>query len=373
MQSFTWIATAAFGVEGIVARELRALGLEDVRCENGRVLFCGDARAGALANMHLRCADRVFLRMAAFPATSFEELFQGVRAIDWGALLGVNDKFPVVRAKSVQSKLFSLRDLQAITKRAMVEAMKRTYHRDWFDETGATYPVEVSLYRDVATIALDASGTGLHRRGYRPMVGEAPLRETLAAALVTISRYDPERPFHDPMCGTGTLPIEAAMIARRRAPGLTRSFACESWSIYGPNDWRLLRQQAEEAVDTQSAIAPILGTDIDERALYAARTHARLAGVEKDIHFQRMDVRELTSSRARGLIVCNPPYGERLGDKRQAEALYRVMGNVFRALPDWKMGVITPQAGFERCFGARARSNRKLYNGKIQCYYYQYY
>ncbi|MGI6004156.1 MAG: THUMP domain-containing class I SAM-dependent RNA methyltransferase [Christensenellales bacterium] len=369
--AYTWMATAAFGIEGLVADELRALSARNVRCENGRVFFEGDAVLGAKANLWLRCADRVFLVMGEFPAATFDELFEGVRALPWGDFLPKDASFDVARAKSINSKLFSLSDSQAITKKAIAEAMKRKYKADWFQETGARFPVEVALNQDVATVSVDASGTGLHRRGYRPMTAEAPLRETIAAALVRLSYYRGGIPLHDPLCGSGTLPIEAAMAAKNIAPGLLRSFVSEIWPLYKGGAWEALRQEAI-ALKRTEPIENITGTDIDERALLMARRHAQLAGVERDIHFQRMDVRDISSKKAKGQIITNPPYGQRLGDKKSAEKLAEVMGRAFEKLPGWFVGVITADTDFPKHFGRRAKKNRKLFNGKIQCYYYQF-
>lgn len=370
MADYMWMATAAFGLEGIVARELRDLHMEDVKCENGRVTFRGDALAGAKANLWLRCADRVFLVMGQFPAKTFEELFQGVRALDWKGLLPRDAHFPVARAKSHNSALFSLRDIQSVGKKAMVEAMKAAYGASWFDETGASFPVEISLKDDIATVAVDASGSGLHRRGYRPIVGEAPLRETLAAAMVKIVRYRGDEPFMDPMCGTGTLCLEAAMAAYRIAPGLYRSFACEKWPLYDAKDFRMLRSEARD-LRRRDGVAEIVGRDIDPRAIETAKRHAQMASLSSQIRFEVRDVRDLPDRSDRGLVLCNPPYGERLLDQKGAALLARETGQSMRRhMPDWRVGMLSALESFPSDYGARPALNRKLYNGKLKCYFY---
>ncbi len=368
--SYLWMATAAFGLEGIVARELRSAHMQDVCCENGRVLFRGDAQAGAWANMWLRCADRVFLVMGSFPARTFEELFQGVRALDWASLLPRDAHFPVARAKSHNSALFSLRDIQSVGKKAIVEAMRRSYGCSWFDETGADFAVEIALKDDVATVAIDTSGSGLHRRGYRPITGEAPLRETLAAAMVKIARYRGDIPLIDPMCGTGTICLEAAMQACNIAPGLSRSFACEKWPLYQNDIWRTLRAQARD-VQRRGKNAPIMGSDIDARAVETARRHAQMAGLTDCIRFSCADVRDLPRRDDVGLVLCNPPYGERLLDQKSAKLLAGEMGKTLRMrIPQWRVGVLSGLADFPRCYGQRPVLNRKLYNAKLKCYFY---
>lgn len=368
--SYLWMATAAFGLEGIVARELRQAHMQDVTCENGRVLFRGDARAGAWANMWLRCADRVFLVMGSFQAHTFEELFQGVRALDWASFLPKDAHFPVARAKSHHSALFSLRDIQAVGKKAIVESMRQSYGNSWFEETGADFAVEIALKDDVATVAIDASGSGLHRRGYRPIMGEAPLRETLAAAMVKIARYRAEEPLLDPMCGTGTICLEAAMQACNIAPGLSRSFACERWPLYQNDIWRTLRAQARD-VQRRGTCEKIVGSDIDARVVETARRHAQMAGLSACIRFSCADVRDLPRSDERGLILCNPPYGERLLDQKAAALLAGEMGKTIRArMPHWRAGILSGLADFSRSYGQHPVLNRKLYNAKLKCYFY---
>lgn len=369
MRKFHLIATAAFGLEGVVAAELRRMGYE-VETENGRVRFCGTMADIARCNLWLRVADRLLIEVGSFKATSFEELFEGVRALPWEEYIPKEGCFPV-SGKAVASQLMSVPDCQAITKKAIVERLKQKYPVAWFEEAGETYKLEVGLLKDVATLTLDCSGAGLHRRGYRPLTAQAPLRETLAAALVLLCRWHPDRTLWDPMCGSGTIPIEAALIGRNIAPGMNRTFAAEDWRWMDKDVFRQARAQALEAIDRERELH-IIGTDIDERVLSTARFHAKSAKVEKDIHIQCQPLREMRTSREYGFIVCNPPYGERMGQIREAEQLYREMAKVFATLPTWGKNVITSYPNFERVYGRRADRRRKLYNGKLQCQYYQF-
>ena len=366
----TYIATCKFGLEGLVAEELRVLGAHSVRTENARVFFSGNWDILCAANLWLRTGDRVFLLLGEFPATTFDELFEGVKAIEWEALLEKDAQFPV-KGKTAKSILHSVSDCQAITKKAIVERMKTKHKVNWFAETGCKYIVEVGLLDDVATIALDASGAGLARRGYRTLNVEAPLSETLAAAIVDISRWRSDRPLWDPMCGSGTIPIEAAMLATHRAPGLTRDFALQEWGFLPNNLLNRARSSAQDAF-TPSAPFEIMGSDIDETALELSRFHAKNAGFER-IKFFHQDVREIKSQTPGGTILCNPPYGERLLDKKTVEQLYAQMGAAFMALPNWKYCILSSHPQFERMFGKRADKRRKLYNSSIVCQLYQYF
>lgn len=365
------IATAAFGVEAVVARELHELGYEDSSVENGKVTFSADEKAVCRANLWLRTAERVLLKMGSFPVRSFEELFERTKALPWPDWLPEDANFPV-EGKSVRSQLHSVPDCQAIVKKAVVESMKRRYKREWFEETGARYTIEVALLNDEAMLTIDTSGKGLHKRGYRELAGPAPLKETLASALILLSRWRAGRELLDPLCGSGTIPIEAALIGQNVAPGLRRSFAAENWPNVPAPLWREARVEAEDLARRDSEVR-VLGSDIDGEALELARLHAREAGVEKNVFFQRLPLAQLRSSKKYGYIICNPPYGERLGERREVERLYREMGQVFGALDTWSFYVLTAHTGFEALFGRRADKRRKLYNGRIECQFYQFF
>lgn len=349
MAGIELIATATFGLEAVVAREVRELGYNDVAVENGRVTFKCDLQAIPRANLWLRSADRVLVKMGEFPALSFDELFEKTKALNWLEWLPENAQFPV-EGKSIRSKLSSVPDCQAIVKKSVVEKMKQRYKKVWFEETGPRYTIEVALLKDIATLTIDTSGAGLHKRGYRKLTGTAPLKETLAAALVSLSRWQPDRTLIDPMCGTGTIPIEAALQGLNLAPGRQREFASEKWPVIPAGLWHKARQEAEDLACTQKKLK-IRGTDIDKEALNMARYHARLAGVEEYIHWQQAPFDELRSRQKYGYIICNPPYGERLEDSLSVERLYRKMGFVFKGLDTWSFYVLTAHRGFEKFFG----------------------
>ncbi|MFZ5633478.1 MAG: THUMP domain-containing class I SAM-dependent RNA methyltransferase [Bacillota bacterium] len=365
------IATATFGLEAVVAREVRELGYDQVTVENGRVTFRADEGAICRANLWLRSADRVLVKMGEFPATSFDELFEKTKALPWPDWIPEDANFPV-QGKSVRSKLFSVPDCQAIVKKAVVESMKRRYRRQWFEETGPRCTIEVALLKDVATLTIDTSGPGLHKRGYRKLSSAAPLKETLAAAMVGLSRWQPDRVLVDPFCGSGTIPIEAALIGLNRAPGLGREFAAEKWPAVPARLWREARQEAGDLARPRADLQ-IRGTDADGEVLSLARYHARQAGVEGHIHWQQMPVADLRTQKKYGYIICNPPYGQRLEELRAVEGLYREMGRVFRGLDTWSFYVLTTHHNFEKLFGRRADKKRKLYNGRIECHYYQFF
>ncbi len=369
--SLELIATTAFGLEAVVGRELKELGYTEQRVEDGRVRFTADVAAVCRANIRLRAASRVLLCVAEFEARDFGELFDRTRDLPWEDWIAVDAAFPV-RGRSVRSQLHSVPDCQSIVKKAVVERLKSVYRRDWFDETGPAYGVEVSLLSDRATLTLDTSGEALHRRGYRTLVGAAPLRETLAAALVLLSYWNRERPLVDPFCGSGTIPIEAALIGRNIAPGLNRTFASERWPQFSTSHWDAVRQEARALVQAALPIK-IIGNDADERVLSLARQHAVAAGVAEDIHFQQKPLAEFSSARKYGCIITNPPYGERIGEQREVEALYRTMGQVFAPLDTWSSYVLTSHQEFERLYGRLADRRRKLYNSNISCTYYQFY
>lgn len=371
MNALELMATAAFGVETLVARELTELGYSKQRVENNRVTFWGDESAICRANLWLRSADRVLLKVGQFNARTFEELFQQTKALPWPDWLPRDANFPV-EGKSIKSTLFSVPDCQAIVKKAIVEKMKERYKLQWFPENGPRYTIEVALLKDVVTLTIDTSGPGLHKRGYRKLVGQAPLKETMAASLLALSYWNPDRTLLDPFCGTGTIPIEAALKGLNIAPGLRRNFAAEGWPMIPANLWEGARTEARELIRNDRELS-ISGFDIDEAALSLARHHAREAGVEKAVHFQHRDVADLQSSKKYGCIICNPPYGERLEDAPAAERLYKEMGRAFKKLETWSLYVLTSHPRFESLFGRKADKNRKLYNGKIECHYYQFY
>lgn len=368
---FRLVATAAFGIESVVANELKGLGFENISTEHGRVLFDSDEEGIVKANLWLRCADRVYIMVDQFKATSFEELFQGVTKLPWEKYVPDGCQFPV-DGKSVKSKLFSISDIQSISKKAIVKRLGRVYKKEWLTEEGPKYQVMIALLNDKVSVMLDTSGAGLHRRGYRAKGNEAPIKETLAAALVLISKWKKNIPLIDPLCGTGTILIEAAMIGRSVAPGLSRSFAFQEWSFIDKEIYKRLKKDAYEKIDYDTNLK-IMGSDISERSINIARDNAELAGVDDCIEFEVKDMKDLESEYTYGYVISNPPYGERLGDALEVEELYKHMGESFGKLETWSKYVITSYEFFERCFDDKATKNRKLYNGKLKCYYYQYF
>jgi putative N6-adenine-specific DNA methylase len=370
MSQIELIATATFGLEAVVSREVQALGYSDLKVENARVTFKGDESAICRSNLWLRSADRVLIKMGEFKALTYDELFEGTKALAWPGWLPEDAVFPV-EGKSVKSKLFSVPDCQSIVKKAIVESMKQRYHKEWFAETGPKYKIEVALLDDMATLTIDTSGVGLHKRGYRKLSSQAPLKETLAAAMVNLSFWNPERILIDPFCGSGTIPIEAALIGLNMAPGLNREFLAEGWPQISSNTWEEARVEARDSIRRDINLK-IMGNDIDPEVLSLARYHQKLAGLEGQIHFQQLPVSELRNSHKYGCIICNPPYGERLSNPKQVENLYREMKEVFKALDTWSFYIITAYPGFENIFGRSADRRRKLYNGRIECQYYQF-
>ena len=368
---YNLIATAAFGEESVVKRELSWLGVTESRAENGKIYFTGDESVLCRANLWLRCADRVYINMGQFQAVTFEDLFQGTKAIAWERLLGEHGAFPV-SGKSVKSALHSVPDCQKIVKKAIAERLRSVYGREWMDETGPEYKIEVALLNDQVTLTVDTSGTGLHKRGYRDKAGEAPLKETLACAMLYISRWKGERVLLDPLCGSGTIPIEAAMMAMHMAPGLHRSFAFESWPQVPQELWNGIKAQAEQEINRELPVR-IYGSDIDYFALKLAQEHAEKAGVADKIHFQKLDFEKASSRYKYGFIITNPPYGERLSRPGQVEQLYQRMGAHFARFDTWSYYIITSYEDFERCFGRKADKKRKLYNGMLKCNYFQYF
>ena len=364
------IATSAFGLEAVVARELKSLGYEAKIVQAGRVLFHGNEADICRANLWLRTADRVLVRLGSFEALDFGRLFDATRALAWEDWLPVEAEFPVT-GRSLKSQLSSVPACQKIVKKAVVERLKAAYGVEWFAETGPKYSLEVALLDNLAALTIDTSGPGLHKRGYRPLTGNAPLKETMAAAMILLSVWRPDRPLIDPFCGSGTIPIEAALIGRNLAPGLGRTFLSEAWPRVPAALWEAARQQAREAALPELP-ARIIGTDIDEGVLGLARFHAEKAGVANDVHFQQRPFSELSSKRPYGCVICNPPYGERLGESAEALALHRAMPDVFRRLKTWSFFILTALTDFEALIGQSATRRRKLYNGRIECTYYQF-
>ena len=370
MKPFTYVIPCLFGLEGLVGDEVRRLGLEDVQVENGRVLCRGTGADLPRLNLNLRCGERVLLRLAEFSARSFEALFQGAAAVPWEDFVPRDGQFPV-KGHALDSQLHSVPDCQRIVKKAAAERLGRVYGLSRLPETGAKYQIQFAIMKDRCTLYLDTTGPGLHKRGYRAVGVEAPLRETLAAAMVILSRYRGKDPFRDPFCGSGTIAIEAALIAKNRAPGLERSFDAQKWRWLEGKYWL---SAAGEAMDREfDGKYDIRGGDIDPKAVRIARENAVKAGVEDIVRFDEADVKKFRCQGEYGQIVTNPPYGERLLEKEGAEALYRVFGEVYhRVPPKWRVLVITSHPEFERFFGRKAEKKRKLYNGMIKCDLYQF-
>ena len=373
-KKYTIVASTTMGLESIVRDECKDLGFSDVQAFNGKVEFTGTLRDIAVANIHLRCADRVYIKMGEFKAFSFEELFQNVKKINWSEFIEKDGNFIISWVSAVKCKLFSKSDIQSITEKAIVENLRKIYKVDRFSKKGAKFAVKIQGNKDVFSIMIDTSGVGLHKRGYRNLINEAPLKETLAAALVMLTRWKGgERPFIDPMCGTGTLPIEAAMIARNIAPGVNRNFAAEEWKIFPINMWIDVRDEAFSKEDYDKEVR-IYGSDIDGEAIKVAIENAEKAGVEDDILFENKNFLELESMADKGCVVSNPPYGERLLDDEKVERLYRLLGDVLMTrFPKWSYYIITSYKDFEKAFDKKSTKNRKLFNGGIECHYYQYY
>ena len=372
MNTYDLVAPCHFGLEAVLKKEIYDLGYEITSVQDGRVFFTGDADAIARANICLRTAERVLLEAGRFHATTFEELFEGTKAIAWEAFLPFNARFWVTKASSVKSRLFSPSDIQSVMKKAMVERMKLHCHLEHFPENGASYPVRVFLMKDEVSVCIDTTGESLHKRGYRRLQGEAPIAENLAAALLMLTPWKKDRILVDPFCGSGTIPIEAALMAADIAPGMERAFTAEAWSnLIGRRVFADVREEMKERVRPDVG-TDIQGYDIDASLVEVARQNARAAGVEKLIHFQARDVKDLSHRKPYGFIVTNPPYGERIGADDTIGALYRTLGERFRSLDDWSMYVITSLADAERYIGKKAAKNRKIYNGMIKTYYYQY-
>lgn len=371
MAKYKIIATAAMGIEALVAKEVRALGYE-CEVDNGKVIFEGDELAIARCNLWLRTADRIKVQVGQFTARTFDELFEQTKALNWGDYLPVDAQFPV-SGKSVKSKLFSVSDCQSIVKKAIVDSMKKHYNKTtgWLEETGSTFKIEVALLKDVATLTIDASGAGLHKRGYRVGQGEAPLKETLAAALIMLTPWNADRPFVDVFCGSGTIAIEAALIGQNIAPGFNRDFLSEEWPWMSASIWEKAREEAEDLANYDQVL-DIAGHDIDHRMVKVAEQNAFEAGLGDLIQFKQMQVRDFTTPKEYGIIIGNPPYGERLSDRPSVEKMYAEMGEAFSKLDTWSIYMLTSHEQFEQYYGKKATKKRKLFNGFIKTDYYQY-
>lgn len=372
MEKMEWIAPCHFGLESVLKREIQNLGYEITQVEDGRVTFRGGMDAACRANIFLRTAERILLKAGCFTAVTFEELFQKTKEIPWERYIPENGKFWVTKAASVKSRLFSPSDIQSIMKKAMVERMKSRYYTQWFTEDGASYPVRVFLMKDVVTVGIDTTGVSLHKRGYRPAAGKAPIAENLAAALIMLTPWKKERILVDPFCGSGTIPIEAAMMAANIAPGMNREFTAEQWTnLIDRKYWYEAIDEAHDQMDTNIE-TDIQGYDIDGDVLKTARRNAADAGVDHLIHFQRREVSQLSHPGKYGFIITNPPYGERMEEKAALPKLYREFGESFRKLDTWSAYMITSYEDAERYFGRKADKNRKLYNGMLRTYFYQF-
>ena len=372
MDKMEWIAPCHFGLESVLKREIQDLGYEIAQVEDGRVTFRGGMDAICRANIFLRTAERILLKVGSFRAVTFDELFERTREIPWEAYIPEDGKFWVTKAASVKSRLFSPSDIQSIMKKAMVERLKEKYHTQWFQETGASYPVRVFLMKDVVTVGIDTTGVSLHKRGYRPAAGKAPIAENLAAALIMLTPWKRDRILVDPFCGSGTFPIEAAMMAANIAPGMNRSFTAETWTnLVAKKVWYEAVNEAQDLI-TDNIETDIQGYDADPEVLRTARRNAENAGVAHLIHFQQREVKDLNHPRKYGFIITNPPYGERLEEKSALPRIYRDFGEAFRRLDSWSAYMITSYDDAERYFGRKAEKNRKIYNGMIRTYFYQF-
>ncbi len=372
MRKFELIAPCHFGLEAVLKREIVDLGYDISEVSDGRVTFLGDEEAVCRANIGLRTAERILIRVGCFAAETYEELFQGTKALEWESFLPVDARFWVAKAASVKSKLFSPSDIQSVIKKAIVERLKGVYHVNWFPEDGAAFPLRVFLMRDQVTIALDTTGESLHKRGYRKLTAKAPLAENLAAALLMLTPWRADRILVDPFCGSGTFPIEAAMMAANMAPGMNRTFLAQNWApLIDLKRWKDCTEEARELADTHVE-TDIQGYDIDEHMVEIARQNAKLAGVDRLIHFQRRPVSELSHAKKYGFIVTNPPYGERLEEKKDLPALYRTLGERFAKLDSWSLYVITSYENVQQDIGRKADKNRKIYNGMMKTWFYQF-
>lgn len=359
-------------MEAVLKREILDLGLEISAVEDGRVSFMGDESAICRANIFLRTAERILIKIGSFKAETFEELFQGTLALPWEAYIPRDGKFWVAKAASVKSKLFSPSDIQSIMKKAMVERLKQTYHENWFAEDGDSFPIRVFIMKDMVTVGLDTTGESLHKRGYRKLTAKAPIAENLAAGLIMLTPWNKNRILVDPFCGSGTIPIEAALMAAGIAPGMNREFLSEQYThLIAKKTWYETIDEADSKIDMNIQV-DIQGYDIDPDMVAIARENAKMAGVEQLIHFQKRPVAELSHPRKYGFIITNPPYGERLEDKQSIQPIYRALGERYKALDSWSMYVITSHEQAEKDIGRKADKNRKIYNGMMKTYLYQY-
>ncbi|MCR5556610.1 MAG: class I SAM-dependent RNA methyltransferase [Butyrivibrio sp.] len=372
MMKFELIAPCHFGLEAVLKKEIIDLGYDITESVDGRITFAGDADAVCRANICLRTAERILIKVGSFHAETFEDLYQGVKALPWEEFIPERGKFWVKKASSVKSKLFSPSDIQSIVKKAIVERMKQSYHTDWFKEDAESYPIRVFLMKDEVTVALDTTGDSLHKRGYRKLESKAPIAENLAAALIMLTPWHGDRILIDPFCGSGTIPIEAAMMAANIAPGMNRNFTAESWKhIITSQNWQDVRDEARDEIITDVE-TDIQGYDLDPEMVEIARINAKKAGVGHMIHFQARDIADLSHRKKYGFIITNPPYGERIGEQKELPALYKTIGQRYKELDAWSMYLITGFEQAEKYLGLKATKNRKIYNGMIKTYFYQF-
>lgn len=372
MRTFEVIAPCHFGLEAVLKKEIYDLGYEIIKVEDGRVTFIGDEEAICRCNIFLRTAERVLLKIGSFQAVTFDELFEKTKALPWEDFIPIDGKFWVKKASSIKSKLFSSSDIQSIMKKAMVERMKQSYRKEWFEESGAEYPIRVFLMKDEVTVALDTSGESLHRRGYRLLKSKAPVTETLAAALIMLTPWRKDRIFLDPFCGSGTFPIEAALMAANIAPGMNRSFLAENWAnLIAKKEWYNAFDEANDVMDTDIEV-DIQGYDIDSSVIKSARENAKCAGVQELIHFQERPVAQLRHPKKYGFLVTNPPYGERLEEKEALPQIYGDLGKSLETLDSWSAYILTSYEDAEKYIGRKADRNRKIYNGMLKTYFYQF-
>lgn len=372
MSQYEYVAPCHFGLEAVLKKEVQDLGYNIVSVEDGRVTFAGEEDAMCRANFFLRTTERVLIKVAKFKAETFEELFEKTKELPWEQFIPVDGKFWIAKATSIKSKLFSPSDIQSIMKKAIVERLKQKYKVNWFEENGNSYPIRVTFMKDEITIGIDTTGESLHKRGYRKLISKAPITETLAAALILLTPWNKDRILVDPFCGSGTIPIEAAMIGANIAPGMNRSFLAENWkNLVSKKSWYQANEEANDKI-LHNIEMNIQGYDIDGEIIKAARENAKLAGVEQYIHFQQRAIKDLKSPKKYGFIITNPPYGERLEEKEAMPALYKEIGTTFKALDNWSYFIITGYEDAQKYIGKQATKNRKIYNGMMKTYFYQY-